>query len=163
MDEIRCSIKIEDRAEGEPKRLTGTLMVYGERAKDRPEVFEVGSLKWDGPLILNRQHSRQNPILRFTPVEVEGRLTIDAPIPDTVAGRDALAELSGPSPLFRGLSIEFRAVRQTIVGGVRRITSAVLSAAALVDSGSYEAATVEARELAARDSEWERWQREMVL
>ena len=44
-----------------------------------------------------------------------GKLTLDAPIPDTVAGRDALAEIR--SGLFKGLSIEFRAVRQTIVGG----------------------------------------------
>ena len=104
MDEIRCSIKIEGRAEGKPARLTGTLMVYNERARDRPEVFEVGSLKWDASgIVLNRQHNRAAPILRLHPV------------------------------------------------------------AALVDSGSYEGATVEARERALRDLEWERWQRETVL
>ena len=162
MDEIRCSIKIEGRAEGKPARLTGTLMVYNERARDRPEVFEVGSLKWDASgIVLNRQHNRAAPILRLHPVEVEGRLVVDEEIPDTVAGRAATAEIR--SGLFRGLSIEFRAVRQTIVGGVRRIGDAVLSAAALVDSGSYEGATVEARERALRDLEWERWQRETVL
>ena len=44
MDEIRCSIKIEDRAEGEPARLVGVLMPYGTEARDRREVFEPGSL-----------------------------------------------------------------------------------------------------------------------
>lgn len=151
MDEIRCSIEVRED-EGKPARLVGTLMAYGERAKDRPEVFEVGSLKWDAAngIVLNRQHQRSAPILRLHPVEVEGRLVVDEVIPDTVAGRDALAEIR--SGLFRGLSIEFRAVRQTIVGGVRRIGDAVLSAAALVDSGSYEAAVVEARAKAERSA-----------
>ena len=101
-----------------------------------------------GGIVLNRQHSRAAPILRFTPVEIEGRLTVDAEIPDTTAGRDALAEIR--SGLFKGLSIEFRAVRQTIVAGVRRISEAVLTGAGLVDSGSYAAATVEVRRQARR-------------
>ena len=89
-------------------------------------MFERGSLSWDaGGIVLNRQHQRGSPILRFTPVEIEGRLTVDAEIPDTMAGRDALAEIR--SGLFKGLSIEFRAVRQDIVAGVRRISEAVLT------------------------------------
>ena len=144
MDEIRCSIKIEDRSEGKPARLVGTLMPFGVQAQDRAEVFERGSLSWaEGGIVLNRQHSRAAPILRFVPVEAEGALTVDAPIPDTTAGRDAAAEIRGG--LFRGLSVEFRAVRQTIVGGVRRISEAVLTGAGLVDSPSYATATVEAR------------------
>ena len=142
-DEIRCTIEVRED-EGKPARLVGTLMPFGQRAKDRPEMFLPGSLKWDaGGIVLNRQHQRGSPILRFTPVEVEGRLTVDAEIPDTMAGRDALAEIKGG--LFRGLSIEFRAVRQTIVAGVRRISEAVLTGAGLVDIGSYESATVEVR------------------
>ena len=39
MDEIRCSIKIEDRAEGKPTRLIGTLLPFNVRAKDRAEMF----------------------------------------------------------------------------------------------------------------------------
>ena len=148
MDEIRCSIEVRE-VEGKPARLTGVIMPYGERAKDRPEVFEVGSLKWDvGGIVLNRMHQRGSPILRFTPVEAAGRLTVDAEIPDTVAGRDARAEIQ--SGLLAGMSIEFRAVRQTIVGGVRRISEAILSGAGLVDSPSYATATVEARAKAAR-------------
>ena len=143
MDEIRCAIEVRED-EGKPARLVGTLMPFGVQAQDRAELFESGSLKWDaGGIILNRQHQRGSPILRFTPVEIEGRLTVDTEIPDTTAGRDALAEIKGG--LFRGLSIEFRAVRQTIVAGVRRISEAVLTGAGLVDSGSYESATVEVR------------------
>ena len=161
MDEIRCSIKIEDRAEGKPARLTGTLMVFGEQARDRAEVFERGSLKWaEGGLVLNRQHSRGAPILRFTPVEVEGRLSIDAEIPDTTAGRDALAEIR--SGLFGGLSIEFKSIKESFVGGCRRISSALLTGAGLVDSGSYAGATVEARAEADRRAS-DRHLREFLL
>ena len=144
MDEIRCRIEVRED-EGKPARLVGTLMPFGvSRRRIRAELFERGSLSWDaGGIVLNRQHQRGSPILRFTPVEAEGRLTVDEEIPDTTAGRDALAEIKGG--LFRGLSIEFRSVRQTIVAGVRRISEAVLTGAGLVDSGSYESATVEVR------------------
>ena len=151
-DEIRCAIEVRED-EGKPARLVGTLMPFGQRAKDRAELFEPGSLSWpEGGIVLNRQHVRTAPILRFSPVEVEGRLTVDAEIPDTTAGRDALAEIR--SGLFKGLSIEFRAVRQTIVAGVRRISEAVLTGAGLVDSGSYEAATVEVRRRAQQRRVW---------
>ena len=143
MDEIRCEIRIAQEAD-KPARLVGTLLPFGVQAQDRAELFERGSLSWaEGGIILNRQHQRGSPILRFTPLEVEGRLVVDEPLPDTAAGRDAAAEIRGG--LFRGLSVEFRAVRQTIVGGVRRITEGILTGAGLVDSPSYSQATVEAR------------------
>ena len=162
MDEIRCKVEVRE-VEGKPTRLVGTLMSYGERAKDRAEVFERGSLSWpegDG-IILNRQHVRGAPILRLHPVEVEGRLVVNEVIPDTAAGRDCESEIR--SGLLTSLSVEFRAIRQSVVAGVRRISQATLLGAGLVDSGSYESATVEARERALRDREWERWQRETVL
>ena len=163
MDEIRCSIEVRE-AEGKPARLVGTLLPFNEQARDRPELFEPGSLTWaEGGIVLNRQHTRSAPILRFVPVESEGRLMVDAPIPDTAAGRDALAELTGPQPLFKGLSIEFRAVRQTIVGGVRRISEAVLLGAGLVDVGSYAGATVEARAKADAAAIRDRHLREFML
>ena len=149
-NEIRCEVRLSEEVD-KPTRLTGTLMAYGERAKDRAEQFEQGALSWpEGGVVLNRQHRRSAPILRFTPIESEGRVSIDAPIPDTTAGRDALAELSGPHPLFKGLSVEFRAIKETFVNGTRLISSAVLTGAGLVDSGSYAGATVEARAEAAR-------------
>ena len=162
MDEIRCEIRLAEEAEGKPTRLVGTLMQYGERALDRAEIFEVGSLTWpDSGIIINRQHTRTAPIMRVIPIVEGNEVRIDAPLPDTSAGRDAASEIR--SGLFRGLSVEFKATAQNIVSGVRRITAAVLSGAAIVDSPSYEAATVEARAKAEKDMEWERWQREMVL
>ena len=142
-NEIRCAIELRED-EGKPARLVGTLLPFGVQAQDRREVFEPGSLKWAaGGIVLNRQHQRAAPILRFTPVEVGNGLKVDVPLPDTTAGRDAAAEIRGG--LFKGLSIEFRAVRERFVGGVRRISEAVLTGAGLVDSPSYSQATVEAR------------------
>ena len=92
-DELRC--KIELRAEGEgPGRLVGTLLTYGERAGDRAEVFEAGALTWPaGGVVLRRQHSRASPIMRAIPIERDGAVVFDEPIPDTVAGRDAAEEI----------------------------------------------------------------------
>ena len=147
MDEIRCEIELrEDTERLSPGRLVGTLMAYGKQAKDRREVFEVGSLSWPTPsgIIINRQHLRQSPIMRVLPVVKDNEVRIDAPLPDTSAGRDAAAEIR--SGLFSGLSVEFKATAQNVVGGVRRITAAVLSGAAIVDSPSYAGSSVEVRE-----------------
>ena len=161
-DTIQCEIRIADGVEGQPSRLSGIIMPYGQQAADRREVFEPGSLKWDGPLVLNRMHRRDSPILRFTPIETGDKLTLDVELPDTVAGRDARSEVK--SGLMTGMSIEFTAIRESVVGGVRRITSALLSAAALVDAASYQGATVEARARAdAEERERARRRRAAVL
>ena len=159
MDEIRCSIEVRE-VEGKPARLTGVIMPYGERARDRAEIFERGSLSWAaGGIVLNRMHRRDSPILRFTPIEADGKLTLDVEIPLTAAGADARAEIK--SGLLTGMSVEFTAVRESVVGGIRRIASAVLSAAALVDEASYQGAVVEARAKAERDRD--RHTREFLL
>lgn len=153
-DEIRCSIEIRaDENRLSPGRLYGVLMKYGTKAKDRPELFERGSLSWpESGVILNRQHSRKSPIMRFTPIIEGDEIRIDQPLIDSTAGRDAAAEIR--SGLFKGLSVEFNNVRQTIVGGVRRITSAVLTGAAIVDAPSYPASAVEVRSKQKRRQVW---------
>ena len=147
MDEIRfCSIEIRaDESRQSAGRLYGVLMPYGTEARDRREIFEAGSLTWDDPkgIVVNRMHQRSSPILLAVPVEQDGKLMINSEIPDTAAGRDCVREVR--SGLLGSLSVEFRATKQTIVGGLRRISAAILTGAAVCDAGSYEAATVEAR------------------
>ena len=145
MDEIRCSVEIrEDDSRQSPGRIFGTLLKYGERASDRPELFEADALTWpDAGIVLNRQHTRTAPVMRFKPEVRDGAVVIDAALPDTSAGRDTATEIR--EGLFRGLSIEFRAIKQRMDGGVRRIAQAVLSAAAIVDSPSYKGSAVEVR------------------
>ena len=143
MDEIRFAVEIRED-EDSVGRIVGTILTYGERARDRAELFEPGSLSWpeDG-IVLNRQHRRDAPIMRIVP-EVRGSvIMVDAPLPDTTAGRDAAVEIR--SKLFRGLSVEFRAVRQAYVSGMRRIQEAVLGGVGLVDSPSYPNSLAEVR------------------
>ena len=154
-DEIRCAIECrEDETRRGPGRLVGRILTYGERAIDRNELFVSGALSWpaDG-VILNRQHVRNLPIMRVVPIERNGELLIDQPLPDTVAGRDAATEIR--SGLLTGLSVSFQAARQSFAGGVRRIQSAALTAVGLVDSPSYDAPV----EVRARTREGERHRR----
>ena len=45
--ELRCKIEYRaDDSRQSPGRIVGTLMTYGERAADRPEVFAADSLRW---------------------------------------------------------------------------------------------------------------------
>ena len=145
MAEIRCKIEVrEDEERLSPGRLYGVVMRYNTRATDRAEVFEVGSLSWpESGIVLNRQHSRKSPIMRVVPVVEGDEVRIDQALPDSSAGRDAAEEIR--NGLFRGLSVEFRAVKESVSGGIRRISSAILGGVGLVDSPSYAAAAVEVR------------------
>ena len=138
-DEIRCTVSCEeDRTRSGPGRLVGRILTYGERATDRPELFERGALTWPAAgVVLNRQHARGAPIMRVRPTLVGDELRIDQPLPDTIAGRDAATEIR--SGLLRGLSVSFEAGRQSFTGGVRRIQSAAMTAVGLVDEPSYDA------------------------
>ena len=79
MTEIRCKVELrEDDTRQSPGRLTGTLLTYGERASDRPELFERGAfdldaIKASGGIVINRQHTRGAPIMRVIP-ELRGVL-----------------------------------------------------------------------------------------
>ena len=146
MAEIRCC-KLElrdDETRKGPGRLVGTLLTYGERAADRPELFEAGSLSWpDNGIPINRQHVRTEAVARVIPMVRGNAVVIDAPLPDTQRARDLVTEIR--AGLFAGLSIEFKATRQRFVGGVRRIQAAVLGAAGVVDSPAYAGSDIEVR------------------
>ena len=137
MDEIRCSIELRaDETRQSPGRIFGVLIEYGKRARDRAEVFEADALHWpDGGIILNEQHNRAAPIMRFTPELVGDEVRIDAPLPDTTRGRDAATMIRNGT--FTGLSIEFRAEAEGRASGVRMIRKGYLGGAALVDAGSH--------------------------
>ena len=144
-DEIRCRVEIRaDDALVSPGRLTGVLMKYGERAGDRAELFEDGALRWpNNGVVLRRQHARAAPIMRIIPEQRGREVILDAPLPDTQAGRDAAREIR--DGLLPGLSVEFRSSGENRAGGVRRISSALLVGAGLVDESSYPGSTVEVR------------------
>lgn len=137
MNEIRCSIELRaDDSRLSPGRIVGTLVEYNQKALDRAELFSPGALSWDqAGIVLNRQHRRDEPVMRFSPSIDGNEVLIDAALPDTTAGRDMAVEVR--NGLFRGLSIEFRALRERRVNGIRVIDKATLTGAAVVDSPSY--------------------------
>ena len=142
--EIRCAIEIRaDASRQSPGRIVGTLMTYGQRARDRAEVFADGALTWpDDGIVINKQHDRRQAFARVVP-EVRGNeVVVDFQVPDTQTGRDVVTLVK--SGVLKGMSVEFRAVRDRWNNGVREIGSALLRGAALVDSPSYPT-TVEAR------------------
>ena len=113
MDEIRCKVEVrEDEGRLGPGRIVGTIMKYGVRAQDRPELFESGALKWPEDIVLNRQHSRKSPIMRVKPIVVGDEVRIDQRLPDTQAGRDAAVEIR--QGLFKGLSVEFKSLKESV-------------------------------------------------
>ena len=123
-------------------------MTYGTRANDRPETFEPGSLYWpaESGILIREQHNRQAPIVKVVPY-VEGReVRINAPLLNNTRGRDIAEAMRGPNPIFTGLSVEFRAERESRRGGLRVISRALLGGAGLVDTPSYLESTVEVRE-----------------
>ena len=125
-------------------RLTGVLLRYGEVARDRKEVFARGSLSWPAEgIVINEQHNRQAPILRAIPFLDGDEVKIDAPVPSTQRGRDAITNIR--EGVYSGLSIEFASRSEGRRGNLREIRSAFLGAAALVDTGAYSSARVEVR------------------
>ena len=152
--EIRCALELRaDASMTSPGRLFGVLMSYGEKASTRLETFAQDALKWpaDG-IVLRRQHQRGQPIMRVVPELRGNQVVIDAPLPETSAGRDAAAEIRGG--LFRGLSVEFSATSQRFAGGVRQIQGALLKGAGLVDSPDYVGSRVEVRGRKGRRRVW---------
>ena len=107
--------------------------------------------------MVNWNHDRSRPLLRAIPFIEDDAVKIDAPIPNTVLGRDTVTNIR--AGVFSGLSVEFHSRSEGRRGNLREIRQAHLGAAALVDAGAYAGAKVEVRaEAGARD-----WEIEDVL
>ena len=145
MDSLIFEIRqAEDPSRESPGRLTGTLLVYEERARDRNEIFARGALTWpEAGILVNWQHDRSKNLLRAVPFLDGDAVKIDAPIPNTALGRDTVVNIR--ERVFGGMSVEFHSRSEGRRGKLREIRSAYLGAAALVDIGAYSGAKVEVR------------------
>ena len=150
----------EDTSNASPGLLSGTLMSYGTKARDRNELFEQAAFHWPAEGIVIRElHPKPGgaptpAIMRALPF-LEGReLRISAPLPNTTLGRDVAEAMRGPLPLYGGLSVEFAAEKQVNRNGLRVISKAYLNGAALVERGAYADAMVEVREGLATMRPW---------
>ena len=145
MDELIFEIRqVDDPSRESPGRLVGTLLRYEERASDRPEVFVRGALTWpEKGILINEQHNRQAPILRAIPFLDGDEVKIDALVPATQRGRDAVTNIR--EGVWTGLSVEFHSRAEGRRGPLREIRQAYLGAAALVDTAAYGGSRVEVR------------------
>ena len=147
MDQLLCEIRFAiDETRQTVGRLTGTLLTYGEVARDRPELFTRGALEWPPEgIVINEMHNRQAPIVRAVPFLDGDALRIDVALPDTARGRDVATAMRQEMPLYGGLSVEFKALAEGRRNGLREIRRAILGGAGLVDRGAYMGSTVEIR------------------
>lgn len=130
----------------ESGRIEGIAVPYNSpgTVADFTERFVPGSVTFRD-VILNVQHDRKRPLARTDGGGLELRDGPDAlrariDLPDTADGRDAQELIR--RGVFRGLSVEFRAIRDSWQGRERTIHEAELSGLAIVDRPAYAGATV---------------------
>ena len=93
--------------------------------------------------------------MRFDPIRgADGSLKMDHFLPDTPEGVALAASVrSGTTP---GLSIEFHALSEAIVSGVREVRESLVTAVATVPSQAYDQAKAEVRSEVRRVAWWRR-------
>ena len=136
----------EVRAEG--RRLIGTAMRFGDTSPSHRERFAPGSLRLAEAVHLDLHHDVER-VVAWHPgggLTLQGdrdALRLVADLPPLPAADRALAEVRAGA--VGGLSVEFRAVRESLDGSIRVIEDAILTGIGLVRSPSYPASGVEAR------------------
>jgi len=132
---------VEIRAGGEGRTITGQAVPYGKETQigGMVERFAQGSAQSTGSAVLNVGHDRNRPIAREPDsLRFEQRsdgLWFEAELPETREANDALANIR--AGIYRGASIEFRAVKQASVSGVREVREAVIRGLAIVLDPAY--------------------------
>ena len=141
----------ELRAEG--RRLSGTVMRYGDVSPSHRERFEPGSLRMAESVHLDLHHDVERAVAwhpggGLTLANGRDVLTMRATLPPIPAADRALAEIKAGR--VDGLSVEFRAVREREDSGIRVIEDAILSGIGIVKAPSYGGSRVEARRRSGR-------------
>ena len=136
----------EIRVEG--RKLTGTVMRYGEVSPSHKERFALGSLRMADAVHLDLNHDRERAVAWHPGGGLElrdedGVMILSAELPPIPAADRALDEIR--TGKATGLSVEFRAVKESRSEGVRVIEDAILSGVGLVSQPSYEGSRIEAR------------------
>ena len=142
---------LELRAEG--RKLTGTVMKYGDVSASHRECFEPGALRMADSVHLDLHHDVERAIAwhpggGLALANSRDVLTMRAELPPIPAADRALAEIKAGR--VDGLSVEFRAVKERRDGDIRVIEDAVLSGIGIVRAPSYDGSRVEARRRSGR-------------
>ena len=115
----------EIRVEG--RKLTGTVIRYGEVSPSHKERFAPGSIRMAGAVHLDLNHDRER-VVAYHPgggLELSSgvrTLELVAELPPIPAADRALEEIRAGK--VTGLSVEFRALKESRVDGVRVIEEA---------------------------------------
>ncbi len=136
----------ELRAEG--RRLSGTVMRYGDVSPSHRERFEPGALRLAEAVHLDLHHDAERAVAwhpggGLTLANGRDALTMRAELPPIPAADRALAEVRSGS--VTGLSVEFQAERERREAGIRVIEAATLNGIGIVRAPSYGQSQVEAR------------------
>ena len=134
---------------GSGRELRGLALPYDVEVSvaGMRERFEPGSASSTGEAVLNVHHREDRPLAREPgTLTFESRadgLYLSATLPETREADDALALVR--AEVLTGLSVEFRAERERMVAGVRRISKATVAGVGLVARPAYKTTQVEAR------------------
>ena len=136
----------EVRAEG--RRLSGTVLRFGEVSPSHRERFEAGAFAFAEAVPLNLAHDAERAVAWQPGGGLELRqdddsLSMAADLPPIPAADRALAMVRSGSAT--GLSIEFQAMRERREDGIRVVEQALLTGVGIVRSPSYSGSRVEAR------------------
>ena len=137
---------LELRAEG--RRLSGTVLAYGDVSPSHRERFEPGAIRLAEAVHLDLHHDPERAVAWHPGGGLaldNGRqaLTMRATLPPIPAADRALAEIRAGR--VNGLSVEFRALAERREAGLRVIERAELRGIGIVRSPSYGGSRVEAR------------------
>ena len=136
----------EIRVEG--RKIVGTVIRYNEVSPSHKERFAPGSIRMADAIHLDLDHDPERAVA-YQPggglelVDGDASLELTAELPPIPAADRALDDIR--TGRAAGLSLEFRAVKETRVDGVRVIEEAELSGVGIVKRPSYEGSRVEAR------------------
>ena len=141
----------ELRVEG--RKLSGVVMNYGEVSPSHRERFEPGSLRMAESVHLDLHHDIERAVAwhpggGLTLDNGRDALTMRAELPPIPAADRALDEIR--SGAVRGLSVEFRPVKERRDADIRVIEDAFLTGIGIVRAPSYKQSSVEARRRSGR-------------
>ena len=136
----------EIRVEG--RKLTGTVLRYGEVSPTHKERFEPGAFRMAESVVLDLSHDRERALAWMPDGGLELQDTGDAleliaDLPRIPAADRALDEIR--TGKTNGLSVHFVPVKERREAGIRVIEEAILRGVGIVARPSYQGSRVEAR------------------
>ena len=142
----RRAATVELRVEG--RKLSGVVMRYGEISPSHRERFAPGSLRLANVVHLDLDHDPERAVAWLPDggldlASDDEAMRLSATLPPIPGADRALDDVR--TGKVGGLSVEFRALKETVVDGIRVIEEAELTGVGLVKRPSYSGASVEAR------------------